>query len=53
MKRLRRSLKLFFSGIGTLWGCKANLFIKILAFPVMVFISLMCCALDLIDGEEP
>lgn len=51
MKILSRFARKFRDGMRTLWGCQANIFVKIAAIPVMVLIALMCCTLDIIDGE--
>ena len=51
MKRIRRFCGMFVSGMRTLWGCQANIFVKIAALPVTACIALLCCMLDLIDGE--
>lgn len=52
MKRIKRFCSLFASGLKTLWGCEANIFLKLAAFPVMILIALGCCILDLIDRPE-
>lgn len=51
MKRIRRFCRMFVSGMRTLWGCQANPLVKIAAIPIMACISLLCCMLDLIDGD--
>lgn len=52
MKRLMRFCYLFASGLKTLWGCEANIFLKLAALPVMILIVIGCCILDLIDKPE-
>ena len=51
MKILSRFARKFRDGMRTLWGCQANIFVKIAALPVTACIALLCCVLDLIDGE--
>lgn len=51
MKRIARFAGKWLDGMRTLWGCRANPFVKIAALPVMACIAFLCCLLDLIDGE--
>ena len=51
MKRIARFASKWWEGMRALWGCRANPFVKVVAMPVMACIALLCCLLDLIDGE--
>ena len=52
MNRIARFARKWMNGMRTLWGCQANLFVKVAAIPVMAGIVLLCCLLDLTDGDK-
>ena len=51
MRRLSRFCGMWRDGMRVMWGCDANLLVKIAAIPAMMVIAALCAIMDMIDGN--